>query len=1053
LILDYLLQSNYPYAWLQVSHDIKNFFTFTNYLISALQNKEPKFGKSTLHLINSINERRQGLKNITEIIPEVIGTFLNEFYLYFKDNIVLVIDDLNNLENSEWLKLTLNQLTENTPTNLHLMLISREIPDFNLSRIASQRNLFEIKSSDLHFNEKEISQLLEEIYNYEYEKDTVKQLENKLDGWITGIHLLLQAYGKDYEKVIKGGKLLPENIFNFFANEIYENLDPDIQTFLLDTALLENFDTKIADFILDSGNSKRIINILLNKNVFIQQSNAVSQEIIQYNYLYLFKNFLNSKLRELKSEEYIKQSYEKIISYYVKSSDTSSVINYSIAANNFEVSLPLIKEKFEKLFEEGKLEPLWKWLSALDELTLSRDPQLLYYKALLSKFFESDFEISLGYVNNAIAIYEKESKSPLLIDCYIFRAGILLNLGRIQEVLEDLIKLIEVKTTPENRAKLLYFLGYSFFINTQYNEALNYLNQSLEICNERNLRIIQFDIYNVLGHIYLNQGDFVKSTHYFEQNYEKTNNVDKRFLTMCNLVDLNAQAGKYEKAKYYLDRAEEFTKLFAVPIFELIVLISATRLRFELGDYEETIRLSEKFNLLSKKFNRKYQIYLSYRFISASYQKMSMYNKAEDYLKLAEIYINETNKFQLNEYSFTKATLEKQQNRLANVEAVFLEAYNYFLENNFLYDRIQVGFHLADFYQKAGNYQSALKYLTEVLDISSEKEYVSYLEKEIFDSRNLFDLALASGIRKEYVRSIASSAIDRVNISWLSEDCKMRLSREIDDLYDIKMNAFGTLEIKIRGSMISDDKWKRKMRKLILAYLLLNPESPLSKEKAIDLFFPDTPSESSENIFHQSISNIRSAVLPDCYSNLNHEKVSAVGSRNSRKNRIDISPKYLVYEERLLRLNPDFLYKTDVTEFNTYYNLFNSSEIHPDERIRYGMKAVALYKGEILSDYYNNWCEDLRAEYSNKFVRMCGQLVTLLSKKKMYEEVIIYSDRLLKADPLNEDAYLAQIEAYMNLDNSIRAKDMFSVMLKAFEAELGEKPSKQILDKISKVLA
>ncbi len=80
-------------------------------------------------------------------------------------------------------------------------------------------------------------------------------------------------------------------------------------------------------------------------------------------------------------------------------------------------------------------------------------------------------------------------------------------------------------------------------------------------------------------------------------------------------------------------------------------------------------------------------------------------------------------------------------------------------------------------------------------------------------------------------------------------------------------------------------------------------------------------------------------------------------------------------------------------------------------------------------------------------------MIHILKSKKNYEEVIDYSDKLLKADRLNEEAYLNIIESYVMLDSINRARDKFSLMLKTFDAELGEKPSGASMEKIKKLLS
>ncbi|MGH2575714.1 MAG: BTAD domain-containing putative transcriptional regulator, partial [Ignavibacteria bacterium] len=1027
------------------------------YMTHALKKINNNFGGTTLQFIESAKQEETRFQGLGNVIREIVGTFINDFYNNFKKDVFLVIDDLHNIKNTEWLKLTFNKLIDNFPENLHLLITSRELPDFNLTKLSAKRNIFQIQSYDLNFTHEEIADLLENIYTIAYNADDVYYLEDKLGGWITGIHLVIQAYGKNFGKAKFQSQNIPENIFIFFANEIFENLEEKTQEFLLNTALLDFIDPGICDSLLGINESSNIISDLLSKNIFIQPTTDMADNSKfpnSYTYQNLFKKFLLTKLFELKSKEEIKIILKRFCQYHLSINDLENAINYSLLAEDYTTATPLIIDNFQKIFNEGKFESLWKWLDSIKENIITNIPQLLYFKGLLYKYYSGNLDKSLEHLQKAITLLEKQNEKKFLINCYISKAEVLINLGKTDEVLKDLTRLIKVNTTPENKAKLNYFLGYAYFINSEYEKSLELLNTSLEICEEEKLKDIPTDIFNVLGNIYINRGEYIKATYYYEKVVEKSTNVYKKFVTICNLVLVLSRSGKYEKAKTFLNQAEELLKRFSTPIFQTAYLLAKYDLHFGASDYEEGIKILEKVNEIAKKINRKDHIYLSYELLAETYYYMDKLNKSNEYYELAKNYIDEGNKLDKLGIEVEQALLQKKIKLNDGIGTVLLKAYNEYDLNMFLESKVKVGFHLADYYLKINFNESSIKYLEECLNISAEKEYVSFLERELFDSRKPFDFAINNKIQKGFIKTITESLLDRKNFNWLSNECLQRVSNQIDNLFDINMNCFGGLEFKVRGKVIPEEKWIRKKRKLILAYLLLFPNNPLTKDKIIDLFYPETPLESADNIFHQTISNIRNALRNDT-------TVSKSKSPSTKKSQpvedktilTSANPSFALYEDKILKLNPDYVYKVDAIEFNKLYKSANSAETKADKKIEYAKKATELYKGELLAGYYEPWCEDLRQEYSNKFINLCEEIIEVLKKKKLYEEVIIYSEKLIQADKLNEDAYLNIIEAYTRLNNINRAKDKFAQMLKTYEEELDEKPAKEILEKIKAILS
>ncbi|HEY3249635.1 MAG TPA: bacterial transcriptional activator domain-containing protein, partial [Ignavibacteria bacterium] len=115
-------------------------------------------------------------------------------------------------------------------------------------------------------------------------------------------------------------------------------------------------------------------------------------------------------------------------------------------------------------------------------------------------------------------------------------------------------------------------------------------------------------------------------------------------------------------------------------------------------------------------------------------------------------------------------------------------------------------------------------------------------------------------------------------------------------------------------------------------------------------------------------------------------------------------------------------------------------------------RAIDLYKGEFLPGYYEDWIEELRTNLQNKLIEICEELIAILTKEKKYDEVIVYAERLVSADKLHEKAFISLVKAYAQLGNQNMAKKKFSQLLKNYEEEYGEKPSKQTLNQIEKIL-
>ncbi len=1057
LVQDFLSQNSKKFAWLHIHPDSDNFYSFISYILESLKEIKKDFGINTGQIIERARQTFQITKSLKTVINDVIGTFLNELCRTFTEEIFIVIDDLSNISSSEWLNLTFDKLFEELPPNVHIIITARQFPDFNINFLFAKRQILKLEYYDLIFNISETSELLENIYSLQCTEEEVKILDKNVNGWVTGIHLILQTYGKNLTKLKFESEKVPEDIFTFFAGDIFKNLDETIRDFLLETALLESFTAELCDILFKRKNSGKIIQELLNKNIFIQTSlvfeNGNSSGAI-YSYQILFKKFLTSKLFELRTEKEVQALLLKVYKYFLDSGNYINAVNYALKAKQYVLAIPLLIKQFQLMVDSGKLEILWKWIEILPSEIADNNPNLLYFKARLIQFYKGDIEGSMPFAESAIKMFEKEKFNDNLIRCYIFKARNLVNLGMIKEAISFLKKFINTKINASDKAKVMYYLAFAYYQNAQYDEALKLLDLSINACIENKIKDIQISVYNLYGHIYLIRGDYSKSAIFYERAATISDSKIQNFETYCNLVLLYSQTGKFEQAMSCLEIAQSIAEQIPIMFIENAYLLASQGLWFEFGDYEEAINLLNKMNSLAVRLNHKYYKYLSYSLLGDTYYYLNMLTKAEEYYELAFSFIDDDNKMETIVFSSMKAIHHKKTEINADIESVLQEALEFYNRNSLMYNKMQILYHLADYYYKSGEYMTSLHYLTECLKIASEKEYISFLQREVMDSKTMFDFALANNIKKDFVKSLISSVIEKSEAEWLSDAGRKRIEKETGNLNDITVNTFGRLEFIVRGKNVPESFWQKKKWKLIFLYLFLSPGYAVSKDKIIDIFYPDTGTESADNIFHQIISRFRSLLKIENETEI--KKQVSIKNKNTagqkKAQNIHLMPSLIVYESKVISLNRDLKYKSDKEEFEKNYMLAKHSK-KPNEKIRFAQNAADLYKGYFLDGIYETWSEDLRNSMHENFISLCEELVKLHYSQRNYNECVLYSDKLLQFDKLNETAYEFSIKAYKNAGKNASAGEKYSQMLKSYEREINEKPPLDFLEKLKLLLS
>jgi ATP/maltotriose-dependent transcriptional regulator MalT len=768
LIQDFLSSRNLNYAWLNLSGGVDHIYTLLNYLIKALKVVNNDFGQYSADILESRREQYQLKKNMSSLINDFVKTFINEFSNSFRQDVFLVLDDFQDIEESKWVKETFDTLFHSMPANLHLIIISRQLPDFNFVSLLKNGNIFKMGMEELIFRFDEIINLLENTYSMEYSEDGVKLLENNLGGWITGIHLMLKSYGKDFSKIKLDYQLIPENSFNILANVIYRRLEPEIKSFLLDTALLDHFDEDLCNKMLCISNSGQIIEKLFEKDLFIQSipsTNGTSIEYKTYNYNILFKKFLLSKLNQAKNEDTIKELLVKVSGIYEKRGNVIGAINYLILAKEYAKAIPIMVENFQALWDDSKYEFLWKWLSTMDSELVSSNAYLMYYFGMLYRYFVGDLDLSLQYLEKAVALMSKQNDPYMMLRCSIHKANILMNMGRTQDVINDLSKLLEQETKDDNKAMLNYSLGYAYYQNSEYDTSTKLLNEALELCTNGKFKKTETSSYNILGHINLIKGEFKKSVYFYEKVLEGTAHVFTRFETLCNLILLHSQAGRYSKANEFLSKLNDLMHNFPIPVLKTPYMLAVQANKFESGSYNENIKILNDINTVALSMNHKTHIYLSYRLLTDTYYYLDNISKARECYELAKSYVDKNNELEMMEIANIDAVLMKKEKLDNKIESILRDAHKYYNENELIYNKMQVCYHLADYYSKVGNKPLAKKYLDECLTLAREKEFISFLHREFKHSDDLVRFALDNKIQNDFVNEVVRlTAGEEINV-------------------------------------------------------------------------------------------------------------------------------------------------------------------------------------------------------------------------------------------------------------------------------------------------
>ncbi len=392
-----------PFMFYDLDTSDNDLATFFNYLVSGMQRHYPEFG-----------QRTEGIIPQTRNIEILVGTFINEFVEHCRflsspltgedkgggeksPHFYIILDDYHHLQQNKEIGNALDYLLRHIPPNLHLIISSRPTPSLNLAYYLAKQELFKLEKEQLQFNIKEIQTLLKEVYGLKVPDSEIGRIEKHSEGWITAIQLILQKIGETGEdrakETLNGYIASGEEIFNYFAREVFESQPKEIQEFLMKTSILDWIDADLCNSILASHNSAKILSYLQEENLFI----SLNQNV--YSYHHLWKQFLRINLERQFDKRFIRNLHMKAAQYFKNKQELSLTFEHLILSESFDAAARFLQSNSKNLMKDGRLSA---FIDFVEQIPLN----LLYCKYPTILLSKAEILLLHGKIPSAKKIFE-----------------------------------------------------------------------------------------------------------------------------------------------------------------------------------------------------------------------------------------------------------------------------------------------------------------------------------------------------------------------------------------------------------------------------------------------------------------------------------------------------------------------------------------------------------------------------------------------------------------------------------------------------------------------
>ena len=366
-----------PVAWVSLDERDDDPSCFLTYLVAALRTIAANIGAGVLGVLQAPQPPP---------IESILIALLNEITTV-PDNFVLVLDDYHVID-SKPVDEALTFLLEHLPTQMHLVIATREDPHLPLARLRTRRQLTELRAADLRFTPTEATDFLNQVMGLNLSAEDITALETRTEGWIAGLQLAtLSMQGRqDATSFIRSFTGSHHFVLDYLIEEVLQQQSESIQTFLLRTSILDRMCGSLCDAVLldPSVSGQEILEYVENANLFIV---PLDNERRWYRYHHLFAELLRQRLHQSASsgneEGGVAEYHIRASIWYEDHRLEIEAFQHAAAANDIERAERLMEGGGMPLHFRGAVTAILNWLESLPTTVLNARPSLWWKHASL----------------------------------------------------------------------------------------------------------------------------------------------------------------------------------------------------------------------------------------------------------------------------------------------------------------------------------------------------------------------------------------------------------------------------------------------------------------------------------------------------------------------------------------------------------------------------------------------------------------------------------------------------------------------------------------------
>lgn len=399
------------------------------------------------------------------------------------DRVALVVDEYHRCSCPE-VDEAIEYLLKHRPSDLSLVLLSRNQPPISLQREAAEGRLLELGVDDLRFDVDEVTAVLSELGIDR--APVAEKLWRYTGGWPVMVSLGRYMLGRGAwggEDPLTGNERL---VAGYLTEEVMRTLDPERRAFVTQTSILDQVSGPLADAVVDGHGGGAVLEELAGEGFPIHRLDEQGEWFCYHD---LVARRLRTQLRRTRSLSDVADLHRRAARWYEREGSLEVALGHALEAGDHDYASDLYADYWLAAANQGEIVLAGDHLAKFPESAIADDPRLGFAAAWLA-IMSGSVEAVRPALRGALAAPARSderfpgakhrSSAAAMIECVYYRL-----LGETGPACAAGRKALEIECEADDigRARALAHLGVALFWRGHFQEAETVLEMAVGTAN------------------------------------------------------------------------------------------------------------------------------------------------------------------------------------------------------------------------------------------------------------------------------------------------------------------------------------------------------------------------------------------------------------------------------------------------------------------------------------------------------------------------------------------------------------------------------------------